>query len=88
MAKTKTKRPTKRDRHAAPVVVTRDGELVAGKRRIVAYVEKNGPKSVAISEFHHYAMIAFLHVARDEDGKLHLATTSQCDEEGWDLVEA
>lgn len=52
------------------------GVVVAGKRRIDAHLKKHGAASVALHEFHHYAMIPFLRVARDDEGKLHLATAT------------
>ncbi len=88
MAKTskKTSRKNeKRDRHLTPVIVTASGVVVAGKRRINAFLKESDAK-VVISEVHHYAMLPFLRVARDEDGHLHLATISRCDEEGWHVL--
>ena len=83
---TTTAKNSQRDRHATPVVVTKAGTVIAGKRRIEAHLKKHGAASVAIHEFHHYAMLPFLRVARDEDGKLHLCTESSTDTEGWDLI--
>ncbi len=75
----------KRDRHLTPVIVTAAGKVVAGKRRIDAYL-KESESRVVISEVHHYAMLPFLRVAKDEEGHLHLATITRCDEEGWTVL--
>lgn len=85
--KTTSKKPAtapKKDRHATPVIVTASGKVVAGKRRINAYLKESDSK-VVIRELHHYAMLPFLRVARDDDGRLHLTTTTRADEEGWTL---
>ncbi len=68
------------------MIVTAAGQLIAGKRRIARYVEKHGAKTVLISEWHHYAMLPFLRVARDDDGEVHLVTLSAADEESWTVL--
>ncbi len=86
MAKT-TRKPAskKKDRHLTPVIVTASGVVVAGKRRINAFLKESDAK-VVISEVHHYAMLPFLRVARDEDGHLHLATATTADECDWTIL--
>ncbi len=85
MAKT-TKKPTKRDRHLTPVIVTASGQLIAGKRRIQAFTVKHPDTKIAIRELHHYAMLKYLHPAKDDDGNMFLATQSTCDENGWTIL--
>ncbi len=82
--KTPTKKP-QRDRHLVPVIVTTSGEVVAGQRRIKKFLAKNKP-TIVIHEWHHYAILPFLRVAREEDGRLHLATTTHADEQGWEIL--
>lgn len=88
MATTKTaKRPApKKDRHATPVIVTASGQMIATRKRIEAFKQKNPDAKIVISEVHHYAMLRFLHVAKDEDGRLHLATLSAVDENDWTVI--
>lgn len=56
---------------------------LAGKRRVARFMEKHLDAKPVISEVHHYAMLAFLRVARDDEGELHLATSTRIDEESW-----
>jgi hypothetical protein len=91
MAKTKTPKtakptPAKRDRHSIAVILTASGTLIAGKRRIEAFTKKNPDAKIVLSEIHHYAMLPYLHAAKDEDGHLHLATLSAADENDWTIV--
>ncbi len=92
MAKTKKSSrrsaPTndKRDRHAIAVVLTASGTLIAGKRRIARHVEKNGAKSVLLHEWWHFGSLPFLRVARDDAGKLRIATETTADENSWEVV--
>ncbi len=75
----------RKDRHltVTPVIVTASREVVAGRRRIEAFKRKNPDTKIVVQELHHYAMLAFLHVARDDEGHLHLATTTCSDENDW-----
>ncbi len=86
MSKTKKKPAPKKDRQATPVIVTASGHMVATKKRIEAFMQKNPDAKIVISEIHHYAMLPFLRVAKDEDGKLHLCTATIADENDWTIV--
>ncbi len=70
------------------MIVTASGQVVAGKRRIEKFLSKHRDAKVVVSELHHYAMVAggYLRAARDERGRLHLATQSAIDAEGWEEV--
>ncbi len=76
----------KKDRHLTPVIVAASGQVVAGKRRIAAFTAKHPDAKVVIRELHHYAMLPFLHAARDDDGNMFLATQTTIDIEGWEVV--
>jgi hypothetical protein len=76
----------KKDRHATPVIVTASGQVIATRKRITKFLAEHSDTKVLISEIHHYAMLRFLHVAKDDEGRLHLATLSAADEEGWTIV--
>jgi len=82
---TTAKPKTKRDRHATPVILTASGRLVAGKRRIEKFQRESDAKIVA-RELYHYAMLPYLRVARDDEGRLHITTTTAADENDWTIV--
>jgi hypothetical protein len=82
----KTPATPKRDRHSTPVVLVEDGTLIAGKRRIAEFTEKNPAARIVASEWWHFGSLPYLRAAKDEDGRLHITNETTAAEHDWTII--